>query len=273
MVIVGATGFIGSQIVAAFLARGHQITGVARHTEEAALRMPAAKWVSLDPGWATVAAGADAVVNCAGALQDGPADNLAGTHERGLRALIDACEKTSVRRFIHFSAMGVDRATPTEFSRSKLVGDEALMASGLDWVILRPSVVLGPAAYGASALIRGLAALPLLPVMPDTAPVRPVALDDVVATVKVFLDPETAGRVALDLAGPDRLGFTEIVRLYRQWLGFARPARSRCPLGSAACSIASGISSRSSAGAPRCGLRRGWRSPAEPPMTTPSGCG
>ena len=58
--------------------------------------------------------------------------------------------------------------TPQAEILSKLLeerpGDEALEATSLDWVILRPSVVVGRQAYGGSALFRGLAALPLLPV-------------------------------------------------------------------------------------------------------------
>lgn len=192
--------------------------------------MPLVRWLPVDlartstQDWRGHLTGMDAVVNCAGALQNGPADDLAGTHEGGLRALLGACEVAGVRRLVHFSAMGVDRMTPTEFSRSKLAGDEALMASRLDWVILRPSVVLGSAAYGASALVRGLAVMPVLPVMPDTAPLQPVALEDVVATVTFFVEPEAPARVTLELAGPDRLDFTALIRRYRSWLGYA-PAR------------------------------------------------
>jgi uncharacterized protein YbjT (DUF2867 family) len=230
IVVIGATGLIGSHIAAELVRLGHEVVGVARHVDEARFRQPTVRWESVELGkagprdWAAVLRGCDAVVNCAGALQDSPSDDLAKTHETGLQGLVAACETSGVQRFIHFSAMGVDKGTPTKFSRSKLAGDKALMVSGVDWVILRPSVVLGSAAYGASALIRGLAALPLLPVMPDTGLLRPVALDDVVATVVLFLDPTRPGRMTLDLSGPEQLSFAELVKMYRAWLGFA-PAR------------------------------------------------
>jgi uncharacterized protein YbjT (DUF2867 family) len=99
-----------------------------------------------------------------------------------------------VRRVVRLSAVGVDRETPTEFSRTKLAGDNALMERDLDWVILRPSVVIGHAAYGGSALIRGLAALPVQPVMAGTGPLQIVALDDVVDTVVFFLRPDAPSR-------------------------------------------------------------------------------
>lgn len=229
ILVIGATGLIGSAIAARLAASGHQVVGIARDVESAARRMPAVTWNRLDlaaaraEDWASRLAGVDAVVNCAGALQSGPSDRLGATHDRGPQMLFAACQAGGVRRVVHFSAIGVDRATPTEFSRTKLAGDAALMASGLDWVVLRPSVVLGDPAYGASALVRGLAALPVLPVMPDTASIQPVSLDDVVATAIHFVDPAAPARVVVDIAGPEAMSFTEVIRRYRRWLGH-RPA-------------------------------------------------
>jgi uncharacterized protein YbjT (DUF2867 family) len=170
--------------------------------------------------WLACLADIDAVVNCAGVLQDSPADSTRGVHADGVAALFAACERGGIRRVVHLSAIGIDREAPTEFSRTKREGEEALMRRDLDWVILRPSVVLGSAAYGGSALFRGLAALPILPAMPDTGPLQVVQLDDVVATILFFLAPAAPSRVALDLAGPERLSFAETVHRYRAWLGW-----------------------------------------------------
>jgi uncharacterized protein YbjT (DUF2867 family) len=227
IVVVGATGLVGTEVVARLAALGHAVTGVARSVPRTVgvvtwQRMDLAKAGAAD--WDSVLRGAEVVVNCAGALQDSPADDLGGVHTKGLAELVAACRRGGVARLIHFSAMGVGGEGPTTFSRSKSAGDEALMASGIDYVILRPSVILGHPAGGASALIRGLAGLPLLPVMPETGPLRPVALDDILETVLAYIDPRRPGRVVLDMSGPETLSFVELVRLNRRWLGLP-PAR------------------------------------------------
>ena len=64
-------------------------------------------------------------------------------HVAGSAALYAACESEGVRRVILFSAIGTNRAAPSDFSRTKQEGEAALMARDLDWVVLRPSVVVG----------------------------------------------------------------------------------------------------------------------------------
>ena len=231
ILLIGATGFIGSAVAARLAGEGHEMTGVARSIDAAARRLPVSRWVSLDlrgavtpEAWLPHLEGMDAVVNCAGTLQDSVRDSTAGVHDRAPSALWEACEQAGVTRVIHFSAMGVDRGGLTDFSRTKMKGDEALERSNLDWVILRPSVVVGRQAYGGSALFRGLAAFPVLPRNPDAGPLDIVQLDDLVETVARLLPWATPSRVALELAGPDRLSFEEVVAQYRNWLGW-KPAR------------------------------------------------
>jgi uncharacterized protein YbjT (DUF2867 family) len=236
VMVTGATGLIGSALTARLISAGHKVSGVARNVKEAARRFPTAQWRTSDIAhmtqsglWVPYLDGVDAIVNCAGVLQDGPEDSTRGVHADGIAALFAACEQTGVRRVVHFSAIGVDRQTPTEFSRTKLEGDRRLMACDLDWIILRPSVVVGRPAYGGSALFRGLASLPVLPVMPNTGLLQVVQLDDVADTVLFFLAPGAPARLTLELAGPERLPFAEVVRTYRRWLGWREPRIHRLP--------------------------------------------
>ena len=229
--LLGATGLIGSAVAARLRAEGHEVIGAGRSLDAAARRVPVAEWREIDlramlriEDWRPCLAGVEAVVNSAGALQDGPRDALGAVHRDAPTALWRACAEAGIRRIIQVSAIGVDRGGLTAFSRSKREGDAALEASGLDWVVLRPSVVVGAPAYGGSALLRGLAALPFLPRIPDAGPIDVVQLDDVAETVARLLRPGAPSRVALELTGPERLTFAEIVAAYRRWLGW-RPAR------------------------------------------------
>ncbi len=231
VLLTGATGFIGSAVFARLQGAGHEVVAVSRRSSSAARRLAPARWVRLDlagalrpEDWRPHLAGIDAVVNCAGVLQDGAADSTAALNRDAPAALFAACEAAGVRRIVHLSAIGADRDPVSAFSRTKREGDAALAGRDIDWVILRPSVVVGRAAYGGSALFRGLASLPALPDVPNSGELQIVQLDEVVETVLFFLDPAAPARICLDLAGPERLSFGEVVATYRRWLGHP-PAR------------------------------------------------
>jgi uncharacterized protein YbjT (DUF2867 family) len=236
VLVTGATGLIGSAVLGRLRAEGHEAVAVVRSSGPAADRLAAKRLVSIDivratrvEDWLPHLAKIDAVVNCAGVLQDSVRDSTAGVHAKGVSALFEACERAGVRRVVHLSAIGVDRGSLTDFSRSKLAGDEALMARDLDWVILRPSVVVGRPAYGGSALFRGLATLPILPLAEETGPLQIVQLDDLIRSITFFLSPEAPARQVLEVAGPERLSFGAVVAAYRRWLGWPVAGRMTLP--------------------------------------------
>src|SRR5690242_13603472 len=112
ILVVGAYGLIGSYVTARLLAEGHEVLAAGRDIRRAARRWPQAGWIKADLGCMTAADwrphldGVDAVVNCAGALQDGPSDCLAAVHLGGVLALAEACRGQGVRRFVQVSALG-----------------------------------------------------------------------------------------------------------------------------------------------------------------------
>lgn len=237
VLVTGAYGFIGSAVTAHLVADGHEVVGLGRNIALASRQQPDVRWISLDiakarraEDWLPHVAGIDAVVNCAGALQDGGNDDVRSVHVDGTIALFQACERAGVKRVVHISAIGIDRETPTKFSATKLIADNDLAARNIDWVILRPSVVYGRNAYGGSALLRAAAALPgFVPVFPDTADLQLVHLDDVAKTVAFFLKPNAHARVTLELAGPERLSLVQFVKSFRRWLGFREARELRIP--------------------------------------------
>ncbi len=230
VLVSGATGFIGAAVCAHLAQEGHTVVGAGRRKPKVQ-PLSVDEWVCADfntarkQDWLSVLDSIDVVVNCVGVLQDNPRESTRAAHVEGPGALFAACADAGVRRVIHFSAIGVDRHQVSGFSATKREGDRALMALPLEWVILRPSVVLGPAAFGASALFRGLAALPVLPAVRDAGPLQVIALEDVTAAVAFFTRLDAPAQMTVELAGPERLSMSDVIAAYRQWLGW-RPARA-----------------------------------------------
>jgi len=228
VLVTGAYGLIGSACLARLHRDGHDLTATGRSIASAARRLPFARWRPADfdrladaASWRPLLAGIEAVVNCVGVLQDGGRDDLARVR-RATCALFDACAALGVGRLVHVSALGADLEGPTAFARTRAQAEAHLQALDLDWLILRPALVMAPAVYGGSAMLRALAAFPAVtPVIEGDARVQIVGIDDLAETVARALRPDAPARVVWTLAHPRTWRLADIVVALRQWMGFA----------------------------------------------------
>jgi uncharacterized protein YbjT (DUF2867 family) len=233
ILVIGAYGFIGSAIARMLAGAGYPVRGLGRSAARGRRMLPGIDWVEGDlramtrpEDWTAALDGTAAVVNAAGVLQDGAGDSVRAVHDRAIRALLGACAVRGVTRFVQISAAGAAPGATTEFFRSKARGDQAVRESGLDWVILRPGLVIGPDAYGGTALLRGLAAFPLVqPVVLGGAPVQTVALADVTRAACRAAEGKLPPGTEADLVTPESQPLHTVIAEFRHWLGFAPTRR------------------------------------------------
>lgn len=258
VLVLGGYGFIGAEVVRALQAEGFAVTGLGRSAKQAARVLPEVPFAEGDlrqlvqpEDWAPLLQRVDAVVNCAGVLQDMAPGELEEVQHTAIAALAAACADRGIR-VVQVSAAGAGPQAGTEFMRSKGRGDDALRASGAAAWFLKPGLVIGQGAYGGTGLLRMLAAVPLVqPVALAQAPVQCIGMADLTAAVAAALTGNLPPGT-YDLVEDQPHTLEAVLAETRSWLGFA-PARMvlRFPYWLlppvAACSDALG--------------RLGWRSP------------
>jgi len=225
----GANGFIGRHILAGLEAAGHDVVAAVRDPD--ALRRPDLKTLRIDFNrdtdsvvWAQRLAGFDAVINCAGVLQSSPGQSVQAIHAAAPIALFEGAKAAGVRRVIQISAISAEPGAGTEYAETKLAADEHLKRMDLDWVIVRPSLVYAAGAFGGTALMRALAALPLhIPLVgAGEQRFQPVHMNDVVACVVSLLGANIRiNKQVIDPVGPDVVTYRQLLVDYRAWLGMA----------------------------------------------------
>jgi uncharacterized protein YbjT (DUF2867 family) len=185
--ILGASGLIGHALARDLLQRGSDVRGLARHftsAQSAELAGVAVTVPLLSLSKAELAAAlrdADMVVNTVGILQGPESDAV---HHAFAARLAAICAAAPQKLLVHISIPGEQGEDRTVYSRSKRKGEQAIAASGAPYVILRPGFVIATAAYGGSALIRALAALPFaLPARESRSYFAVTAISDLCATV------------------------------------------------------------------------------------------
>ena len=227
VLVLGGYGLVGLEIVRSLSCAGHTVVGFGRSTATGRRLVPGIAWRQGDlralqapENWGPHLTGIDAVVNAAGALQDGPQDNLKAVHDTSIRALLAACERLGVARFVQISAPGAVAEARTTFLSSKAAGDAAVRASALEWTILKPGLVISAGAYGGTALLRMLAAFPLVqPIVLADSRVQTVAGADVGEAVRLVLAGQVSGRHDYDLVEDTQHTLADLVKAVRSWVG------------------------------------------------------
>lgn len=224
ILLAGATGFIGSRLLATLQLHGHEVWCAGRRPPPLAIG-----WMAVDyrrvpqvADWRPLLEGMDVVINAVGIFREDDGQTFARLHDEAPRALFSACVEAGVQRVVQLSALGVEQRC-TEYQRSKHAADAFLRTLPIDGIVVQPAPVFG--ADGASAAhLMALAAMPLL-LLPDGGRqlLQPVHVDDVVeALCNLVESPPTpgAGRT-VQLVGPHALTLHDYLQLLRQGLGLA----------------------------------------------------
>lgn len=238
LLLTGANGFIGSQILAGLVARNHTVTAAVRDVPAMRRKRPDVEVIAVDFNrdtavevWRNRLAGIDAVINCAGVLHGGRGQDIEAIHATTPIALFDACALEGVRKVVQISAISADADVGTEYAITKKRADDHLRTLAMDWTVLRPSLVYGEGSYGGTSTLRGLAGLPLItPSIGGNAIFRPIHIDDLVETVSRVIEDDQYARRTLEPVGPDVLDLHEIVAKYRHWLSLPSACDVTIPL-------------------------------------------
>ncbi len=214
ILIVGASGRLGSIVAQRLLAQGKPVRAMTRTPLNLArLKQQGAEVVSGD-----LRNPATLLSACQGVEQV-----LKRVADAGNRQLIDAAKAAGVKHFIFVSVLGARPDSPLEFFRIKYRTEEYLRTSGLSFTIIRPSAFMD--------LWVQLIGQPILEQGKTTIfgrgnnPINFVAVEDVARFVcTVCEDPGACNRV-VEVGGPENLTMNQVAEIFERTSG--RQAKKR----------------------------------------------
>ena len=233
VLMIGGTGFLGSELACRLSALGLNLRLPTRRRERAKhlLPLPTADVVEADVydprDLSSLMSGQDAVVNLVGILQGGTGQPYGDGFERAHvllpQKIVAAMRDSGVQRLLHVSALKAGADAPSGYLRSKAAGEAAVLGSGLGVTIFRPSVIFGAGDSFLNLFARLLKIVPLLPLACPSARFQPVWVRDVATCMARSLTrPESIGR-RYDLCGPRQYTLRQLVDYVGAVSGHRRP--------------------------------------------------
>ncbi len=225
VLVAGATGTLGGMIAQRLLVAGRPVRILVRPgSDYAALVAAGAEPVTgdlTDPASLQRACeGVDVVITTANSAHRGGDDTVDTVERAGNRNLIDAAKDSGVRRFVFTSALGADPSSPVDFLRGKGEAEQHLRASGLEHVILEPSLFTE---VWVGMLVAGpvMAGQPVTLVRDGRTRQVFVSMDDVADLAVAVADHPAAADQTIVLGGPEGLSWRDVVAVFERVLGRA----------------------------------------------------
>jgi uncharacterized protein YbjT (DUF2867 family) len=134
------------------------------------------------------------------------------TAVRNSRILIAAAQDAGVRRIVHVSIANPSIESPLGYYKGKAEVEDAVMASGLSYAILRPTVIFGAEDILINNIAWFVRHLPVFGIPGDGRyAIRPIHVEDMARLL--VESAEQTGNSVIDAVGPEALSFEELVRL------------------------------------------------------------
>ncbi|GGD10602.1 SDR family oxidoreductase [Aquisalinus flavus] len=196
ILIAGATGNTGTRLTNQLAEAGHEPIALVRETSDTSA-LPAGcetRQADLTDLPEDVAKGVDAVIFAAGSGGDTSAEMTDKVDRDGAMALVDRSEQAGVKRFVMLSSVGTDDPDSgpdamQHYLKAKRAADDHLIASGLNYVIVRPVSLTDD--YGTGEIELST----------DHVDGKKISRDDVAAVLAECATAKTPGKVVFEIAG------------------------------------------------------------------------
>jgi uncharacterized protein YbjT (DUF2867 family) len=226
ILVTGATGYVGGQLLKALLAAGHRVRCLARRPE--LLQIPEMASVEIMAG--DVLDGASVRTAMAGVHTAfylihsmGSAGSFEEEDRRAARNFADAARDLGVSRIIYLGGLGASSPTLSPHLRSRQEVGEILRSSGLPVIEFRASVVIGSGSLSFE-MVRAL--VERLPVMIAprwvAVPAQPIAIQDLLEYLLAAVDLPCEESRIFEIGGADQVSYGGLMLEYARQRGLKR---------------------------------------------------
>ena len=222
ILLFGATGQIGRNLIRKLTQNDYKITAVTRNIHKAGYILK----TQANPGYLNIVeiknfneekienliANCNICINLVGILYEKKKNQFKNIHTDLPNLLSQKAKKLKINKFIHMSSLGVETATDSLYAMSKLEGEKEVRKNFENSIILKPSIVYS---VDDKFTTRFMTLLSMLPIMPlyynGNTKFRPIHVSDLVDIIFNMIESNN-NNLVLECVGSETLTFKEIIQ-------------------------------------------------------------
>lgn len=220
LAITGATGFIGTNLVKSLADDGRQITVLVRNNRKInlfkGLNIEIKQGDLLDKeSLKSFIRGNECLIHLASVISSRNQEDYSRVNVEGMKNIVEASQALGIKKFIYISSIDAQVSPDSLYGSTKAQAETILEKSGLNYVILRPSVIYGEYdTRNIMTMIKIAQRLPFFPMIGDGSYKRqPLFVGDLIWVIKRILDTEKTASKKYNIGGSDILTLNEIVEI------------------------------------------------------------
>ena len=222
VLIFGGSGQIGRHLIRRLTKKNHLVTVVTRNLHKKGVILK----TQGNPGYIEVIEAnvfdenqlnklfedKDICINLVGILFENKKNSFKNIHINFPTLLSEKSRNYKLKQFIHVSALGIEKATDSEYAKSKLKGEENILNNFSNSVILRPSLVYSVNDNFTTNIMTLLSLLPIFPLYYNgNTKFSPIHVSDFCEIIVKIIDESISSEI-IECVGPEKLSFKEIIK-------------------------------------------------------------
>jgi NADH dehydrogenase len=225
--VTGASGFVGSHLVKRLVKDNREITALSHHNSfhnnsYGSINIVRGSVEDVD-SMISAFRGVDVVIHLVGIIVETKEKTFDKTVFQGTINLVSAAKITGVKKIIYLSALGTSSDAFSKYHKTKYNAEQEIINSGIEYTILRASVIFGEGDGFISMLSRMIKKSPITPVIGSGKyQLQPIYIDDLVQVIiNSITNSDTKDKI-IDIAGPEKLEYLQILNIIKVDLNVKR---------------------------------------------------
>jgi len=224
IIVTGANGYLGSYVCHELIRHGYKVIGFTwDHYASVRIDHPDIGYVSCDIRKEILPQVKDfvegkmitAIINTAALLGSSDYDQNYTVNAKGVENLIGFARESGVGRFIQVSSVVVLKVFKGPYGETKLIGQQLVEKSRLDYTVFIPAMILGPEGLGINRILKNVFRFPLfVPIIGNGSQTQhPIFVKDFARFIVMSIPEKNAFGKVYQIAGDKVIAFGDLIRL------------------------------------------------------------